>query len=306
MIGVASVVCAPLAVIAQDRSATVQIREDTFPPAPEPPVPVHPGGAAKPAKKAVWKPVDKDVRVAQPVVELKGLRVVNGVAERWARQFRPILQVEYLFMKTVCDPTREERIAIASAGFKALDEAVKKYVDWLSHRNRQGLPAGGRADFPDVRQWIQDGLMAAVKVQLTPSQAERYRVELEARSAEVKRVAILNFVAKLDRALLLSADQRTKLTDLLSAQWYEAWTLVLQNYNLDDEYVPTIPEPLISQFLNDDQKSVWARFQKVSFNAMGVMNISLAAGDMNQENAPLDDEFSDAVAKGESKPESKK
>ena len=112
-------------------------------------------------------------------------------------------------------------------------------------------------------------------------------------------------MAKLDQSLILSADQRTKLTDSLLSHWNELWALGFQNYHFENEYMPMIPDSLISPFLNDDQKKVWVGFQKVSLNAGGIAGINTVVG-MNMFDAPLDDEFPDEVAKEDPKPESKK
>ncbi|WP_074315379.1 hypothetical protein [Singulisphaera sp. GP187] len=282
--GVAAFVCAPAFVTAQVRKEAV----DIAPPPPPVAAPARPAEAVKATTKK-----------AQIVVPALGVvnrvRLVdgaaNGMVEQWKRQYLPILRVEYRFVRTVCNPSKEQRIPIARAGFKALDEAAKDYVDWQVNRNQPMLAGGARPAAPDPRKRIQDALVAVVKSGLSPSQVERYRVELEARAAEARRVAILNFVAKLDQSLILSADQRSKLTDSLTSHWDEAWGVGLQNYNLDDLYVPMIPNQFVSMYLNDAQNRVWSGFQKVSLDYQNFF------GGINMRDGPLDDEFADEVAK---------
>jgi hypothetical protein len=221
--------------------------------------------------------------------------------QQWTMQFRPILRVEYLFVRVVCNPTKEQRIPIARAGLKALDEAAKKYVDWQNNQNRiVGGRLVERPAIPDTRKFLQEALAAAVKANLSSGQSESYRAEIEARSAEQKRVALVNLLARLDQALILSPEQRDKLKESLSSHWNEPWAQGFQSFNLDDQYLPMVPDSLVSTFLNDEQKQVWAGTQKITFNSNG-----LSFG-MNMNNEPLDDAFSDEEAlREESKPEPK-
>ena len=100
--GVSVVVCAPALVSAQVRKEAA--------------VPARPDGAAK--AEAKKKPAGTTVIVtkeSRPLplppalkgqVVINGKRVVNGRIEQWTRRFRPILQVEYLFVRTVAIPPR--------------------------------------------------------------------------------------------------------------------------------------------------------------------------------------------------------
>lgn len=298
MVGVALAICTPALVTAQvlrtekgETTTKVLVEKKAAPAAPR----------VVEKKKTTTKTVTKEaVTVLAAPLEPGGRGNANAMmVKQWTTQFRPILQVEYLFVRVVCDPTKEQRILIARAGLKALDESAKKYVDWQQNRNRV---VGGRLierpAIPDTRHFIQDALAAAVKANLSASQAERYRVEIEARAAEQKRVALLNLVAKLDQVLVLSPEQRDKIKESLSAHWNEGWSQGFQNFNLDDQYLPMIPDPVISAHLNDEQKKVWNSTQKIMVNSNG-MSVGMA---MN--NSPLDEAFSDAEAlKEDPKPE---
>lgn len=290
MIGVAFAVCSPAFVSAQIRKERVE------------PAPVRGIVVEKKAADAI-APARAEVRVqlAAPMV-INGNLNGNGVLQ-WTKQFRPILVVEYLFMRVICNPSKAERMPIAGAGLKALDEAAKAYLDW---QNNQNMVVGGRLverpANPDTRKFIQEALAAAVKAHLSSSQYERYRVELDARSAEQKRVAVLNLVAKLDQVLVLSPEQREQISGSLSSRWDESWAQGFQSYNLENQYIPMVPDQLVADHLNANQKTIWAGLQKVTFNSNGLgfgMNIQA-------ENQPLDDEFSDEAAQETPKPGTKK
>ncbi|AGA27738.1 hypothetical protein [Singulisphaera acidiphila] len=293
MIGVTFAVCMPAFVFAQIRMERVELA---------------PAKAVVSGKKEI--PVvaparaPGQVQLAAPVIIFnKDLNIggdLNGVVLQWTRQFRPILQVEYLFMRVICDPSKEERLSIACAGLKALDEAAKTYTDWQKNHN---MVVGGklveRPATPDTRKFIQDALAVAVKAKLSPSQYERYRVELDARSAEQKRAAILSLIVRLDLSLVLSAEQREQIRGSLSSHWDEAWTQGLQSLNLENQYIPMIPDPLVVKYLNANQTTIWTGLQKVTINASGLgFGLNIQGADQ-----PLDDEFSDEVAAAKKDPE---
>jgi hypothetical protein len=309
MVGVASAVCSPAFVTAQVRevkveaAAPIEVKAEAVNTvkAERVVVPARPAeaGDVRIDVEKVVKATLKQLQPAPPVIaapkaEVRVIRQninVNHMIQQWTTQFRPILKVEYLFVRVVCNPTKEQRIPIARAGLKALDEAAKKYVDWQNNQNRV---VGGRLverpAIPDTRKFIQDALAAAVKANVSSSQSESYRAEIEARSAEQKRVAVVNLLAKLDQALILSLEQRDKIKESLSSHWNEPWAQGFQSFNLDDQYLPMVPDPLISTFLNDEQKKVWAGTQKITFNSNGV------SFGMNMITGPLDDAFSDEEA----------
>ncbi|WP_406694892.1 hypothetical protein V5E97_28000 [Singulisphaera sp. Ch08] len=289
IVSVASTFATPAFVTAQVRKEQAEVL--VAPPA-------RPGGAAKAEPNAKRATVAPKVRIIEPTLLVRRA-IIRG--EHWAKQYLPVLHVEYRLMRTICNPSKEERILIARAGFKALDEAAKNYDAWQNNRNRPNEQGAARPVVPNPRKAIQDALATAVNAHLSPDQGERYRVELEARSAEAKRVAILTVVAKLDHTLVLTVEQRSQLTDSLTSHWDESWETGLQHYNLDEQLIPPIPDPLISKFLSKSQIEVLRfHFQRVtpSASAYGI--------GVNNLDGQLDDEFPDAVAREIPKPETKK
>jgi hypothetical protein len=230
--------------------------------------------------------------------------VVNpGLNQQWLTRMRPILRVEYQFLRTVCDPTREQRMPIARAGLAALDDAVKKYLEWQNVRNRGVMVVNGKivnragaADLPDPRKAIQEALGVAARANLPAESWERYRKEVEARSEELKQVAITGMVAKLDHILLLSAEQRDAILQALSSRWNTSWSSVLQYSGLDQHYFPFIPDEYIVPSLNDDQKKLWEKSGKV------MPSPATGVGPAQFDDGPLDDEFPDEAVTGPGAP----
>lgn len=200
--------------------------------------------------------------------------------QQWMQQYRPILRVEYLFVRMVCDPSKDQRKQIARAGERALKAAATEFAEWQNGRRRAMV--GGRIQNPEPRKIIQEGLAAAVKAHLNPAQAALYKEEAGNRLADERQAVILNLVAKLDQDLCLSADQRDKLRESLTAHWDDSWCQSLQMFMQENQYFPQIPDQFVSPFLNPVQKRVWDGIQKVQQNFFG--------GGMMMGDDPLDDE----------------
>jgi hypothetical protein len=310
IVGVASALSASAVVAVQVRDAAPapapaagpaeKTRDATIPPRPQgatkgEAATTKGAGAAATAKAKVVRPAPVAGMAAMAADENR-----KAMVEQWSGQFRPILQVEYQFLRAACAPTKEQRRPIARAGQEALKVAAEKFADWQLHRNRV---VGGRVERPaqpDVHKIIQEAMAAAAEVHLSPGQRQRYRHEVEARTAERKQGALLNLVSKLDQCLVLSVEQRDKLMESLSSHWDDGWTQELQISSLDDPYFPVIADQHVVPFLNGPQREVWAGAQKVTRVSYGFIN------GMMMDDGPLDDEFPDEVSGDEPKPEAKR
>jgi hypothetical protein len=209
---------------------------------------------------------------------------INMFAQQLEPQFRALLRVEYQFMRTVCAPTKDQRLPIVRRSDTWVKEAAKQYADWQMNGRRLG---GRPPTAPDVRSLLVEEVSKAVKEHLKPEQFQRYKKELDARVADEKQVGILNLLAKLDQSLVLNADQRDKIAASLTAGWDEAWSQHLQMFQLADQYVPSIPDERVVPFLNPLQKELWSGFQKI-----GSVNFGFNVG-MNDQAGPLDEDWPD-------------
>jgi hypothetical protein len=100
-----------------------------------------------------------------------------------------------------------------------------------------------------------------VSTHVSPEKAAAYQKELDLRDAARRRVARLNLVAAVDKRLLLSAEQRDKLDELLEKNWQSSWNQ-LQILMQDGQYFPPMPDEKILPLLTESQKSVWRAIQK--------------------------------------------
>jgi hypothetical protein len=193
----------------------------------------------------------------------------DGQVRQYMQQFRPILRAEYHIVRAICRPTPEQRNVIARAGEQTLREAVKKYVDMM-HRP---MTAAQRAAL-DPRTQIREGLAKAVRTKLSPELAAKFEEEIARRDVSRKELAVRNLVARLDRDLVLSPDQRTKIAESLSSHWQDSWCQSLEMFMYDYQFLPPIPDQHVAPFLNDPQKKIWRGTQKVGafWGGFGMMN----------------------------------
>ena len=184
--------------------------------------------------------------------------VIGGdpLEQQFLQQFRQLSKTELSFVRAVCQPNAEQSKKIKAASEAALKTAVKKFTE-IQKKMQQGVRAGEQPEWPDPRKLMSDALLKSVKESMSAEQAKRYEVELEKRAAARKRAALLNFVAKLDKDLVLTADQRGKLTEALDKNWKDSWCQQLEVFMYGDSYFPALPDAQVIPVLTDKQKQIW-------------------------------------------------
>lgn len=209
--------------------------------------------------ESVTAKVGRVLPVAPAAREVK----VEPLIQQFLPQLRPVMLAELHFVRSACNPTREQRIAIAREGDRVLTEATREYAEAYQKMQQGGW--NGTSTPPDPPGRIVEGIAGAVKARLTPEQAARYRVEADRRAAVLKDVTVRNLVVNLDEELLLSADQRLKLAESLSSHWDAAWSRSLMQLTYGYGYFPNVPEPLIVPHLDEAQKKIWTARPKNQF-----------------------------------------
>ncbi len=224
--------------------------------------------AKKEAPKAEAAPAD-EVKKVTDVLEAFGVvaevfagavagEVVGGdpLEQQFLQQFRQLSKTELSFVRAVCQPNAEQLKKIKTASEAALKTAVKKFAE-IQKKMQQGIRAGEQSEWPDPRKLMSDVLLKSVKESMSAEQAKRYETELEKRAAARKRAALLNFVAKLDKDLVLTADQRGKLTEALDKNWKDSWCHQLEVFMYGDSYFPALPDAQVIPVLTEKQKQIW-------------------------------------------------
>jgi hypothetical protein len=176
-------------------------------------------------------------------------------------------------MKDVAGPTKPQLDAICAAGAPSIKRAFRQMA--LSMQGR------GVANFDPGREMTK-ALSDAARHTLTAEQFAKYQKELDARSAAHKRLCVLNLAAMIDRAMWLRPDQREKVTEVLTANWNEAWGQ-MRMYTYNGRYFPPIPAEILP-LLTEAQKSVWETIPKREVN-FGWWGGSFDDGDIDVDGA---------------------
>lgn len=233
--------------------------------------------------RAVAAPVAVDVVAPAPVMVAQNNNL-DPLINQFTQQFRPVLRTELHFIKSVCAPTTEQQKKIAREGHKALSAAVKKYAQ-NQQQMMQGQWRGGTQ--PDPRKLVQKGLLEAAKAHLTSEQVARYEAEIARRDADFQVVAVHNIVCKLDQELILTAEQREKLSEAMTKGWQDSWGGSLEMFMYGNEYLPVLPDKIVMPILDPIQKKVWTTAQKTQmnsfFNGMGFL------GGVEMDADPIDE-----------------
>ena len=218
-------------------------------------------GAALGDRPAVAEAIAVEaVETADVVVGVQAIvaAVVGGdpLEQQFLQQFRPLSKTELNFVRTVCQPNAEQSKKIKAASDAALKTAVKKFAE-IQKKMQQGIRAGQTPEWPDPRRLMSEALLKSVRESMPEEQAKRYEVELEKRAAARKRAALLNLVARLDKDLVLTADQRVKLTEAINSNWKDSWCQQLEVFMYGETYMPVLPDAHILPVLTEKQKQIW-------------------------------------------------
>jgi hypothetical protein len=200
----------------------------------------------------------KPVKRAQEAVDINeaALAELEGSLKQ---QFQSLLKGELLFIRTVCQPTKQQYEQIVAAGDQALADAAKKsaQMQLVMHNRVRNRPIANA----DPRKLIADTLQDSLRTALSAEQVDQYEQELEKRSAYRKRVGLLTLIAKLDQDLLLTAEQRDQLSASLSQNWNDAWLNALGMLP-HGPFFPNLPDNLVLPVLSVKQRAVWSEIPK--------------------------------------------
>jgi hypothetical protein len=195
--------------------------------------------------------------LAAAVVSVYAQQPIPAVSP--AAMLQPQLDVELVFVKKVCAPTKDQLRNIK----QALDKCVREAAEQSNNSCDR---------FPEK-------LTTCVANQLSKEQAALYGVEVERRKTHERAACIGNFVALLDQQLDFSESQRKSLAAALTANWKPDWSQMVElAVRNGDNHVPPIPDNLILPLLDPAQARLWSRLPKTqparqSFDASRIGSI---------------------------------
>jgi hypothetical protein len=197
---------------------------------------------------------------------------LNPRIQQFEQQGRPIVRGELVFVRHICNLTPEQLRPISRETDQTLKDIAKKMVE--DQQNGRPIRVRGQgATTPDAGSRLQEELALVIKKHLTPDQYARYRSEFDKRSANRKLAALSFLVDSIDRELVLSSQQREKMSESLSSHWEDGWCMYIEYLLLGNQFYPHTVDQYVTPLLNDNQKRVWQGVQKIGgfFGGFGNM-----------------------------------
>ena len=186
-------------------------------------------GAADRAEGRTWSDRQRDWRRSGRSRSAQSKRIedqnVRNLEGNFRPQFQQLLYVELAFLRRCASRTRNRlqrspRRPTQTFTCRCENTSCR---GWARQRGRGGSNAA------DPRSEMQKLLMPLVEAKLGPEKARLYRQECDQRAEARKHAVVLNVVAALDERLVLTAQQRAKLVQSLSANYENAWDQCLRD-----------------------------------------------------------------------------
>ncbi|HEY3394145.1 MAG TPA: hypothetical protein VGK58_15640, partial [Lacipirellulaceae bacterium] len=186
------------------------------------------------------------------------------------RQLESLLKVELSFASRVADLNDGERRALVAASVEWLDKFVAdfgKNMDpnqrLILQRGAQGHAVWGRQMGDNPRESIQRGVAQVVGATLPKDKVAAYRSECAKRDEFYRDVTIANLVERLDEKLILTAEQRGKITEALVENWDASLVPQVEVFMVRADALPGAVEMWIRPELSESQRRVLNRMNKL-------------------------------------------
>jgi hypothetical protein len=191
--------------------------------------------------------------------------------QQYVPHLKQMLKNELQFAVRVCESSSEQALQLETACLAAFPRVLKRLSD------QQQLMQRGRApkEAVDARQLIVSSITDAVRETQPAAAGARYAAEIQRRAAARRRAAILNLAAHLDRLLVLSAEQRSRLVESLDAGWQDDWQRLPEALQFGVDYLPPVPEALLAPVLNAKQMEIWKALPKQGPIQFGLPGLGL-------------------------------
>lgn len=234
---------------------------------------------------------------AAPVAQAKlDQNAVKQFEAQFGRHFDQVVKTELHFIRVVCQPTRQQYDALASDGKLIRTKVINRFA-MIQQGINQGIQSSSDND---TRKPVSEDLLASAKRHLTPDQVAKYEIELTARNKARKEVTVLVTAAKLDRKLVLNADQRAQITKVLDENWDESWgSMQMMMYGGDS--FPNVPDQKIVPILTRTQKNVWRTVTQQNQVFWG-FNVGMDQGIAIADEMWDDEETTEAVSSSNDEP----
>ncbi len=253
--------CTRSAIVLVAAAGAGPVRAQQVPPKPIPAALALPGqDAANPPPAAVLFDAPRGDRPTLAALE-----------EENRQEYRALLISELQFCRNACDLTADQSQQIARRSGPIVEGAAAWAAKLeLKPAQRGGIRLATDPAPPNPIKFTRDIVLKIVKENTTPAQQARYQVELERRAAHQRQAAIQYLVARLDRILILSTDQRARLLQMFEKNWDDEWGAIVSIMDDDGASFPAIPHRLILPLLTPTQQKIWRRCEQLAIDATDI------------------------------------
>jgi hypothetical protein len=216
----------------------------------------------------------------------------NTIEQQMHKQLEPMLKTEISFAARAAELKDDERRALIIAAKKWFDGFVTDFVKNQDPNQQQMLLQGGQMmwfggpqrKIVDPREAIRSGLQKVATSTLSKEKAQAYADESKKREEFIRKVGIDNLVARIDEKVDLSADQRKKITESLTAQTDKAKQPQLEIFAMNNGNMwPGASKEAVLPELTAAQKTVFGRLNSAAGQAFFGGNM------FNIQGAQIDD-----------------
>ena len=250
-----------------------------------------------PGRPVNAQPAEAAVAMKRAQIQLNNVvvgrraRIVNGqnldpFIAQFTQQFKTVMLSEQHFIRKVCEPDADQRKILAEKGEPALKELATRFGKLQQQMNMGQMPGV----IPDPRTVIEEIFLEMLKPGFNEAQLARYGDEITKRKENLKTIAVSNLVARLDQDLILTVEQREKITAELTANWKDNWCQSLDYIQYFDRYFPDIPDRFVSSHLDDMQKVLYHKIPKNQRIFLGIGNprqIQIAESAFQEEDSDV-------------------
>ena len=187
--------------------------------------------------------------------------------------FRPLINIELSFVKRVCEPTEDQMTKIVAAAKEAhlAMASLVKPQNAVQAIRAQVMFMGPQGERMSINPYhrVREDMAKLLEPLVSPEQYAKYVEEARLRDEYERDAAVGIVLGMIDAKLALSADQRKAIYEKLMEEWKDIDLQWLQNYRNNPQYMPQMPDELISPVLTERQKELWiaATLQKVTMYA---------------------------------------
>ena len=218
--------------------------------------------AAKEAAAAEKKPDDPNEAFAQQF------------EQQFGKQFQHLYRTELHLLRVVCKLTKPQYQKAAADGEPALKATKQKFLGYWRNQQQGKWDQSGKGQ-ADPRETLSAELEKALQKTLTAEQTAAYKKERNLRTAAQRRAVVKSLIVMMDRSLVLSAEQRDKIHEVLEKNWNDSWYTYVVRFG--GNYFPAMPDAKILPILNENQKTIWHGIGKANimfgFHGLNMGNV---------------------------------